>query len=58
MNEKGNCAIVKYKYENQEMKKVVEKEKVHEGHIFTCFELDDGIIASGGDDKSIKLWSN
>ena len=57
-NENGNCAIVKYKYENQNMNKVVEKEKIHEGRILTCFELSDGIVASGGDDKNIKLWSN
>ena len=57
-NENGNCAIVKYKYENQNMNKVVEKEKIHEGRILTCFELSDGIISSGGDDKNIKLWSN
>ena len=57
-NENGNCAIVKYKYENEEMKKVIEKEKIHEGEIYTCIELDDGTVASGGDDKLIKLWRN
>ncbi len=36
INENGNCAIVKYKYENEEMKKVIEKEKIHEGSIYTC----------------------
>ena len=57
-NENGNCAIVKYKYENQNLKKIIEKEKIHEGRILTCFELNDRIIASGGEDKLIKLWSN
>ena len=57
-NEKGNCALVKYKYENQNMNKIIEKEKIHEGTICTCFELSDGIVASGGSDKNIKLWSN
>ena len=57
-NEKGNCALVKYKYENQNMNKIIEKEKIHEGNIFACYETNDGIIASGGDDKSITLWYN
>ena len=58
-NEKGNCAIEKYKYENEDFKKIVEKEKIHEGNINTCVELNDGTIASGGnDDYLIKLWSN
>ena len=57
-NENGNCAIVKYKYENQDMKKIIEKEKIHEGSIYSCIELNDGIVASGGNDKLIKLWRN
>ena len=58
-NENGNCAIVKYKYENEDMKKIVEKEQIHEGTIYTCFELNDGIVVSGGSsDYLIKLWKN
>ena len=57
-NEKGNCALIKYKYENENMNKIIEKEKIHEGRILTCVELNDGIVASGGDDKLIKLWKN
>ena len=56
--EKGNHSLIKYKYENQNMNKIIEKEKAHENCIFTCVELNNGIIASGGDDKLIKLWSN
>ena len=57
-NENGNNAIVKYKHENEDMKKVIEKEKVHEDNIYTCIELNDGTVASGSDDKLIKLWRN
>ena len=53
-NGNGDCVIAKYKYENQEMKKIVEKEKIHNGNINTCCELDDGTVASGGEDKLIK----
>ena len=57
-NENGNYAIVKYKYENEDMIKIVEKEKVHENEILACLELNDEIIASGSRDKLIKLWIN
>ena len=40
------------------MNKIIEKEKIHEGRILTCVELNNGIVASGGDDTLIKLWSN
>ena len=49
---------MKYKYENDDMKKIVEKEKAHENDIRTCFELDDGTVTSGGSDDLIKLWRN
>ena len=59
INENGNNAIAKYKYENENMNKIVEKEKAHESYIFTCIEFNGGkIVASGGDDKLIKLWSD
>ena len=53
----NNC-LVKYKYENLNLTKIVEKNKAHNNTIYSCIELFDGIIASGGDDYSIKLWSN
>ena len=39
-------------------KKIFEKGKAHENNIFSCVELNDGTIASGGigDGFSIKLW--
>ena len=57
-NEKSIYAIVKYKYENEDMKKVVERERVHDGSIYTCIKLNDGTVASGGGDSLIKLWRN
>ena len=57
-NENGNYSLVKYKYDNQDFKKIIEKEKAHEDDIFTCAELNDGTVASGGRDKLIKLWRN
>ena len=59
INENGNHAIAKYKYENENMNKIIEKEKVHESAINTCIEFNNGkIVASGSGDKLIKLWSD
>ena len=57
-DEKGNNSLVKYKYEEQDLKKVAEKEKAHNNNIYSCVELNDGIIASGGADNLIKLWDD
>ena len=55
---KMEIELVKYKYKNQNINKIVEKEKIHEGNIFTCYETNDGIVTCGIGDKSITLWSN
>ena len=51
---------MKYKYEEQNLKKIFEKEKAHNNNIYSCVELNDGTIASGGDGDrySIKLWQD
>ena len=49
---------MKYKYEEQDLKKIIEKEKAHDKDIYSCVELNDGIIASGGYDCLIKLWKD
>ena len=57
-DENGEHSIVKYKYENQNFKKIVEKVRAHNNDIYSCIELHDGIIASAGKNYSIKLWSD
>ena len=54
--ENKNYSIVKYKYENQNLIKIFEKEKAHKRYIWSCIELNDKILASGGEDNLIKLW--
>ena len=51
-----NC-IIKYKYEELNLNKIVEKKNAHYDNIYSVIELDDEIIASGGRDGLIKLWS-
>ena len=46
------------KYEKQDLIKVVEKEKAYDKNICSYVELNNGIIASGGLDKLIKLWKD
>ena len=59
INENGNNAIVKYRYDNENMVKIIEKEKIHESYIYTCIEFDRGkIVATGSADNLIKLWSD
>ena len=60
IDEKGNHCLVKYKYEEQNLKKIFEKEKAHDDKIYSCVELNDETIASGGegDEYSIKLWQD
>ena len=59
INENGNYAIVKYRYDNENMVKIIEKEKIHENNIYTCIEFDRGkIVATGSADNLIKLWSD
>ena len=59
INENGNHAIAKYKYDNENMVKIVEKEKIHGSDIYTCIEFDGGkIVATGSGDYLIELWSD
>ena len=48
IDEKGNDSLVKYKYEEEDLKKIIEKEKAHDSNIYSYVELNDGTIASEG----------
>ncbi len=54
----GNDCIIKYKYEELNLYKIYQKIRAHEEFIFSCIELNNGIIASGGFDSLIKLWKD
>ena len=51
-----NHNLIKYKYENQNLIKIIEKKNAHDEDIYSCVELNEDIIASGGEDNLIKLW--
>ena len=52
----NNHSLVIYKYENQILNKVIEKENASYDYIFTCIQLNDEMIASAGSGSNIKLW--
>ncbi len=56
IDDKGNNNLVKYKYEGEDLKKIIEKVNAHDYEICSCIELENGIIASGGYDYLIKMW--
>ena len=57
-NENGKYCLIKYKYEKQTLIKIIEKVEAHNNKIYTCIELNNGIIVSGGEDGVINLWSD
>ena len=56
IDEKGNNILAKYYYDDYNLVKNIEKEKAHNAYIYSVVELNDEIIASGGEGKQIKLW--
>ena len=57
INENRYYNLVKYKYENENLEKIIEKVNAHNNHkIYSCIEIDDGTIISGGTDNLI-IWS-
>ena len=58
VDENNNNSIVKYMFKDNNFIKIYEKEKAHEDFIFSCVELKDVSVASGGKDKIIKLWND
>ena len=50
--------VCKYKYENGDLIKKYIKFKPNEYIAFTIVELENGIFATGGMDKEIKIWKD
>ena len=57
VDEIGYHCIVIYNFEENYLYKIMEKKSAHFNNILSCVDLPNGIIASGGDDRLIKLWS-
>jgi len=54
----NNNTLVKYQCDdNLNLEKISEKEQAHSKEIFSCVGLNNGMIVSGGEDATIKIWS-
>ena len=51
-----NKRIIHWKIENDNLKLISKKENAHEGQINTLSKLGNGLILSGGDDCTVKIW--
>ena len=51
-----NKRIIQWKFENNNLKLISIKENAHEDAINTIEKLGNGLILSGSDDKSVKIW--
>ena len=54
----NNNTLVKYQCDdNLNLEKIAKKEQAHSKDIFSCDGLSNGMIVSGGEDATIKIWS-
>ena len=51
-----NKRIIQWKIENDNLKLKKKKESAHDDCINTLSKLGNGLILSGSDDKSVKIW--
>ena len=51
-----NKRIIQWKIENDNLKLISIKENAHEESINTLSKLGNGLILSGSDDNSVKIW--
>ena len=51
-----NKRIIQWKIENDDLKLISIKENAHDYAINTLSKLGNGLILSGSDDESIKIW--
>ena len=51
-----NKIIIQWKIENDNLKLISKKENAHDNRIYTISKLGNGLILSGSDDKSVKIW--
>ena len=56
IDENNDNSLIIYNYKDEKFEIIEINKKAHSKFIYSCIELDNGIIASGGNDNLIKLW--
>ena len=51
-----NERIIQWKIENDNLKLISIKDNAHYNRIYTLLKLGNGLILSGSDDESVKIW--
>ena len=52
----NNSIIREWKIERDNLILISKKEKAHNNYIYTLINMGNGYIASGSEDKLIKIW--
>ena len=55
-DENSKYSLIEYKYENNDLIKILSKDNAHSGYIYGLIEMNDGMIISCSSDYSIKYW--
>jgi len=55
-DENNKYSLIEYKYENNNLIKILSKDNAHSGYIYGLIEMNDGMIISCSSDYSIKYW--
>ena len=55
-DENNKYSLIEYKYENNNLIKILSKDNAHSNNINGLIEMGDGMIVSCSEDKSIKFW--
>jgi WD40 repeat protein len=56
-DENNKYSLIEYKYENNNLIKILSKDNAHSNAIYGLIEMDDGISISCSGDKIIKYWN-
>ena len=54
----NNGTIIQWKIEGTNIIMISKKEKAHSDSIYSLIKMENGLLASGSCDKSIKIWNN
>ena len=55
-DENNKHSLIEYKYENNDLIKILSKDNAHSSNIYGLIEMNDGMIISCSQDYSIKYW--